>query len=515
MNLLALFVVLAVLRPSAGARVLMMPLDHHANANIFSVAARALIDAGHDVTSLVAARHASTMTKMGVPQILLHPPAENSLAGSMHSAQLRDEAIRSNSLLKVLTKDFVAFMTQQCERLMQNASLLSEIRALQFDLVVIDGYDLNRCFYVLPHWLAVPYVTLSARHDPWSAGVPVLPSGEGLSGMMSMYADSGFLQRVYSAALYVLSSNAHKLMGLTDDGLIAKYAPHRPRATYADLYSRSELWLVNGAPVSLDYPRLYAPHYHFIGGLSAVPGQPLTGVVREIVDSSSADHGIIVVSFGSMLTTLPVDIVAKIFAALRRFPQRVLMRYDGNMTLPVPPNVKLIRWLPQNDLLADPKTRLFITHAGTNGQLEALYHGVPMLSMPVFGDQSYNARRAQDRGFGITVEPYASTAEQLADAVRTMLTDDTYRTNVRRHSEIYRSFPSPRQTLTFWVEHALRFGGSHLKPAYLRMPLWKTFMLDVLTAAVAVVVAVTALCCFCCRRLRRRCASVTVKSKDD
>ncbi len=37
-------------------------------------------------------------------------------------------------------------------------------------------------------------------------------------------------------------------------------------------------------------------------------------------------------------------------------------------------------------------TRLFITHAGNNGQLEALYHGVPMLAMPVAGDQNRNGQ---------------------------------------------------------------------------------------------------------------------------
>jgi UDP:flavonoid glycosyltransferase YjiC (YdhE family) len=35
-------------------------------------------------------------------------------------------------------------------------------------------------------------------------------------------------------------------------------------------------------------------------------------------------------------------------------------------------NVLFLPWLPQNDLLGHPKTKLFITHCGKNGIFEAL-----------------------------------------------------------------------------------------------------------------------------------------------
>ena len=54
-------------------------------------------------------------------------------------------------------------------------------------------------------------------------------------------------------------------------------------------------------------------------------------------------------------------------------------------------NVKVSSWLPQNDILGHPKTRLFIGHAGMNGMLEAAYHGVPMICVPFFGDQFDNS----------------------------------------------------------------------------------------------------------------------------
>jgi UDP:flavonoid glycosyltransferase YjiC (YdhE family) len=57
------------------------------------------------------------------------------------------------------------------------------------------------------------------------------------------------------------------------------------------------------------------------------------------------------------------------------------------MQLQVPENVYLQPWLPQNDILGQSNTVLFITHCGNNGLYEALYHGVPVLGIPLFSEQ--------------------------------------------------------------------------------------------------------------------------------
>ena len=45
-------------------------------------------------------------------------------------------------------------------------------------------------------------------------------------------------------------------------------------------------------------------------------------------------------------------------------------RYTGSLTeSEVPKNVKFMSWLPQSDLLAHNKTKLFITHGGLYGVL--------------------------------------------------------------------------------------------------------------------------------------------------
>ena len=91
---------------------------------------------------------------------------------------------------------------------------------------------------------------------------------------------------------------------------------------------------------------------------------------------------------------------------------------SGDMTvesLQLPKHVQPIKWGPQNDILAHPATKAFITHAGANSLYEAAYHAVPVVAIPIFGDQPRNAaqvRNTCDEDFlGM---PTASQAAALA-----------------------------------------------------------------------------------------------------
>ena len=86
-------------------------------------------------------------------------------------------------------------------------------------------------------------------------------------------------------------------------------------------------------------------------------------------------------------------------------------------------NIKLLPWLPQNDILGHPKTRLFIAHAGLNGMLESTYHGVPMICSPFFGDQPHNAQAAKRAGFAEVVDLDTTSTEEFFNLIQKVLTD--------------------------------------------------------------------------------------------
>ncbi|XP_076898964.1 UDP-glycosyltransferase 76B1-like [Bidens hawaiensis] len=57
---------------------------------------------------------------------------------------------------------------------------------------------------------------------------------------------------------------------------------------------------------------------------------------------------------------------------------------------------RIVKWSPQQEVLAHRATRCFWTHNGWNSTLESICEGVPMICTPRFSDQPINARYVSD-----------------------------------------------------------------------------------------------------------------------
>jgi len=87
----------------------------------------------------------------------------------------------------------------------------------------------------------------------------------------------------------------------------------------------------------------------------------------------------------------------------------------------VPKNVKLSSWLPQQNLLGHPKMKLFITHCGGGSAEEAIYHGVPLVGIPIFGDQIKNSDHAKKLGMLVELDWNDITEESLEKVIHEAL----------------------------------------------------------------------------------------------
>ncbi|XP_056880642.1 UDP-glucuronosyltransferase 2A2-like [Takifugu flavidus] len=148
-----------------------------------------------------------------------------------------------------------------------------------------------------------------------------------------------------------------------------------------------------------EYPRPTMPNVVYIGGFQCKPAKPLPEHLEEFVQSSG-EHRVIIMSLGTFIAELPQDLADQIAAAFAKMPQKVIWRYKGAKPATLGNNTLLVDWMPQNDLLGHPKTKLFVAHGGTNGVQEALYHGVPIIGLPLIFDQPDNVHRLEVRGAG-------------------------------------------------------------------------------------------------------------------
>ncbi|XP_045506845.1 UDP-glucosyltransferase 2-like [Colias croceus] len=220
---------------------------------------------------------------------------------------------------------------------------------------------------------------------------------------------------------------------------------------------------------------------------------------KTILDSSK--NGAIYVSFGSNVkpSLLPPEKLAVMTNVLSKLPYDVLWKWDGE-ELPVKAsNIKFYKWFPQVDLLKHPSVKLFITQGGIQSADETINAAVPVIGIPMIGDQWYNVQKYVKHGVGLQIDLSELTEATFENAVRRVIEDKSFKSNMIRLRSLMREHPVPPLELAvWWVEHTLRHGGQHLRsPAagltwteYYEVPLVLTVLAIVLSIFLVIVLLV-------------------------
>ncbi|CAF1190757.1 unnamed protein product [Rotaria sp. Silwood1] len=87
----------------------------------------------------------------------------------------------------------------------------------------------------------------------------------------------------------------------------------------------------------------------------------------------------------------------------------------------LPDNMWGEKVVPQIKIL--PIVDLVITHGGNSTINETLYFGKPSIILPLFYDQFDNAQRLQEKGYGIRLDSYYCSEEELLNAIEKLLVD--------------------------------------------------------------------------------------------
>lgn len=108
-------------------------------------------------------------------------------------------------------------------------------------------------------------------------------------------------------------------------------------------------------------------------------------------------------------------------------------------TAPVPANVRIEPWIPQDAVL--PHCAAVVTHGGYGTASAALGHGLPMVLVPISADQPLNSQRLSAAGVGLTLAAADRSAAAIRAAIETVLTDPSYRQTAQRLAAAARQRP--------------------------------------------------------------------------
>ncbi|XP_013172990.1 PREDICTED: UDP-glucuronosyltransferase 2B2-like [Papilio xuthus] len=509
MNLVLTFLIIVIVNSASCLNILgIFPYQGKSHFFVHRVYLRELAKRGHNVTII-------SHFPEKVPPKNYH---DISLAGSIKI--LEDDMPVHRSYMTVLQVG--VFLTtsgkENCEVMLANKDVQNMIKQKpKYDVVVVEVFN-SDCALGIAYKLNAPVVGITSHIlMPWHysrLGIPYNPS------YVSFHFLEGgtkptFVQRLervifdtYFKTLYYFVSQRN------DQNTLARYFDDIP--PLEDL-AREMKFLLLYHNFILTGSKLFPANVIEVGGYHVQESKLLTGDLKKFFDA--AEHGVIYISFGSVIksSTMPRDKLEAVLGAVKELPQRFVWKWEDKTLLVDKNKLYLADWLPQVDILGHPKTVAFLSHGGMGGTTEAIHFGVPVVAMPVFGDQPSNAAAVEESGLGVQLQVRDLTKENLIAAFKKVL-DPKFRSNVKLLSKAWHDRPmAPLDTAIYWTEFAARYSNFTYRTAAADVPLYQYLNLDIVLVFTALLIlllaTLKAIVSLCCGSKRKEVPSKKVKRK--
>ncbi|XP_044271529.1 UDP-glycosyltransferase UGT5-like [Tribolium madens] len=380
----------------------------------------------------------------------------------------------------------INFLLMMCSNLTERTFINKNVQQLLnseeiFDLVITEHF-LNEAHFGLAHHFKAPLVVVSpgaansltnhltANPSP-SSYVPNIMTGF-TSHMNFWQRTTNFLANI------VYDGMREVIMMPIQRKLFKKYI--KSDLELDDVLFNASIVLTN-SHISVQDAVPHVPNMIEIGGFHVKPPKKLPDDLQKFLDDSK--EGVILFSMGSNLKSkdLKPEVREGILEAFSKIKQKVLWKFETELE-GAPKNVKIMKWLPQQDILAHPNIVMFISHGGLLSTIEAVYHGVPIVGIPVFGDQEANIAAAASKGYAVRVPLKELSEEKLSWALNEILNNPKYRENIKQRSKLMQDQPlKPLDSAIYWIEHVIRHKGApHLRSAGLDLKWYEREMIDII-----------------------------------
>jgi MGT family glycosyltransferase len=199
------------------------------------------------------------------------------------------------------------------------------------------------------------------------------------------------------------------------------------RSTF-EQYDRASRVLMLVSP-SFDYPARWLP-----ANMKHV-GTPIDDAAARPWESPWLGEGpqrpLVLVSLSS-LDQGQAPVLQRVLLGLARLDVRAIVTVGPSLDpagFVAPANVRLEQFIPHSAVL--PHVDALVTQCGLGTLTKALAAGVPLVCLPLIGDQPDNAARVEAHGAGIQLAADASP-EQIGAAIEQILVDRRFREAAQR-----------------------------------------------------------------------------------
>ncbi|XP_076274571.1 UDP-glycosyltransferase family 50 member B3 isoform X2 [Rhynchophorus ferrugineus] len=414
--------------------------------------------------------------------------------------------------------DMIRYGYEACDVLLSDPETQSLMYSGQrYDLLILDG-AYPECAMGFVHFYKAPFIyintvgmyvgSLSTAGNPTAYSVtPFLarPFSDNMS----------FLQRVQNMIFYLMGNLMHSTMTRFEiQNILSRHFGSDMPAIY-DLSKNVSFILQNGH-ATMTYPRPFLPNVAEIACIHCHPPKKLPEDLERFIEGSG-DAGFIYFSMGSSVraSNIPEYFRTMLMTVFRNLPQRVLWKYEADDMTDIPSNVMLGKWLPQQDILGHPKIKAFVTHGGLLSMFETVYHGVPIVTLPVFCDHDSNAVKAETDGYALKLDLFTLTPEILLRAIKTVIRDTRYRTQVKHRQKLLTDQPdTPLDKAIFWTEYVMRHRGApHLQSPSRNLNFLQYYSIDVLLFMLLVVLSLYSIVSRVFRMLTKHSVSLELPRK--
>lgn len=223
----------------------------------------------------------------------------------------------------------------------------------RFDLVIVEQF-FNDAFKGFAYHFNAPLVALSSTGSgPWLNGLLGNPSPRSYIPDFSLSYTSkmNFWERLHNGLFGLVGDIKRYLYFYPKvNKVLQEYFPGSP--SVEELNKNISIMLLN-SHVSSNQPVPRVPNMIEIGGFHISPPQKLPSDLQKYLDD--ATDGAIYFSMGSNLQSryFPEEKRKSILGAFSKLKLKVLWKFEDENLPGIPPNVKLKKWLPQQDILGE------------------------------------------------------------------------------------------------------------------------------------------------------------------